>query len=37
VIGFPQALVLFVVLQIPVVLMRRDSILARLFLADADS
>ena len=34
--GFSQALVLFAVLQIPVMLMRRESILARLFLADAD-
>jgi general stress protein CsbA len=37
VINVSQALVLFVVLQIPVVLMRRKSILARLFLAGADS
>lgn len=35
--SFSQALVLFVVLQFPVVLMRRESILARLFLVDADS
>lgn len=34
--SFPQALVLFVVLQIPVVLVRKESILARLFLADAN-
>jgi hypothetical protein len=34
--GFSQALVLFAVLQIPVMLMRRESILARLFLADAN-
>jgi hypothetical protein len=36
-VSYLQALVLFVVLQIPVVLMRRESILARLFLVDADS
>jgi hypothetical protein len=34
--SFSQALILFVVLQIPVVLVRRESILARLFLADAN-
>ena len=34
--SFSQALVLFVILQLPVVLVRRESILARALLADAN-
>jgi hypothetical protein len=36
-IGFPLAIVLFIVLQIPVVFLRREAISARLFPVDRDS
>jgi hypothetical protein len=37
VISFSQALALFVILQIPIVFIRQESILAKLFLADTNS